>query len=203
MAPDGEVHRSVESEERILARLLNECPMLRRALVSCHVQCEPATVIPLQHDRRRHFAHVEHSPMRLKSSTTPIAAWQSERLNRVDRAVEIVGLAFRLFGTVDFVNAWLASPNPDLCRRRPCDLAFSKRGATVVSKLLRHQLLANQEAVAFAESVLGHAAAAWMKAPNPELDGFAPLDLLRGPEGAEVVEGLLHDIQSAKCGVSP
>ncbi len=141
--------------------------------------------------------------MRQKSSINSIATWQTERLQRLNRAVEVVALAFKLFGTVEFVSAWLASPNPDICRRRPCDLAFSERGAAVVSKLLRRQLLANQEVVAFADSVLGHAAATWMKAPNPELDGFAPLDLLRGPEGAEVVEGLLHDIQSAKCGVSP
>jgi uncharacterized protein (DUF2384 family) len=163
------------------------------------------TAIPLQRVRRRHFANVEYDLMRVKPTFATIASWQTERVERVNRAVDVIGLALRLFGAVEFACAWLASPNVDLRRRRPCDLIFTARGASLVSALLRRQLTANREVLALADTILGVGgdADAWIKSPNPHLGGFAPIDVLRGPAGAEVVEGLLSDIRVAKCGPSP
>lgn len=143
--------------------------------------------------------------MRVKPAFTKIASWRTERVERVNRAVEVIGPALHLFGAVEFACAWLASPNVDLRRRRPCDLLFTARGASLVSTLLRRQLAANREVLALADAMLGvgGAADACTKSPNPHLGGYAPIDVLRGPAGAEVVEQLLSDIRVAKCGPSP
>jgi uncharacterized protein (DUF2384 family) len=141
--------------------------------------------------------------MRVKSAFTTIAGWRIERDERVNRAIEVFGLAFRLFGKDEFVRAWLASPNVELGRRRPCDLIFAERGAALVSALLRRQLKVNGEVLALADAILGNGAGAWLESPNNHLGGFAPYDLLRGPAGAEVIEELLRDDRVATCGPSP
>jgi uncharacterized protein (DUF2384 family) len=141
--------------------------------------------------------------LRAEPSVTSIPAWQAERTERVSRAVDVIGLAYRLLGTVKRVSVWLTSPNPDLSRRRPCDLTFSERGTDLVSALLRHQLATIQSALALADQVLGLSAEAWTTAPNPNLGGFTPRDLLRDPESTAVFEDLLRSIEAAKCGESP
>lgn len=148
---------------------------------------------------------VEDPPMHSKYQITTIEGWRRERATRVDRAVDVFDLAFRLFGAAEFAREWLSAPNVELGRRRPCDLVFAASGVSSVSALLRRQLASNRKAVAMAGNIFGDRDSAdkWLKTPNAFLGGRRPTDLLRGPEGAEVVECLLDEIGTEKRARQP
>jgi len=126
------------------------------------------------------------------------------RGRRESRANAVVRLAVKTFGAVRYAQAWLGAPHHELAGSRPCEMLGDAAGVRHVAALLRAKRFADAFVVDAVSRRLGdEGAAAWLSAPNATLSGHAPIDVLREPEGPDVVMWALGQPAESTCSGSP